>query len=186
MRITAIDFETANEKPASVCAIGVSCMEDGVVEEKLYTLIKPEENVNRFLYGNIQIHGIHPRDVEDAPSFPEVFQTLKPYFEDAVVVAHNARFDMRCLRDACLNGGIALPTFDYFDTVELSRKVFPQLPHHRLNDMCDYLHVDLEHHHAGSDAYGCLMIVANIMNLAQIYDIYALLEQCNVNLYHFK
>ena len=31
MKITAIDFETANGNPASVCAVGISVMEDGCV-----------------------------------------------------------------------------------------------------------------------------------------------------------
>ncbi|MBP3891812.1 MAG: 3'-5' exonuclease [Solobacterium sp.] len=185
MKITAIDFETANEQPASVCAVGVSCLEDGAVEEKYYSLIQPEKEVGYFLSGNIMVHGIHPEDVKEAPHFKEVYLEMKPYLEDAIVVAHNARFDMGCLRAACLLNGIPLPHFDYFDTVELSKRVFPQLAHHRLNDMCSYMNIDLDHHHAGSDAYGCLMIVANIMNLAQIYDIDELLKQCNTKLRHF-
>ena len=57
MKITAIDFETANGKPASVCAVGISVMEDGCVEEAYYSLIRPEDNVSQFSYFNIQVHG---------------------------------------------------------------------------------------------------------------------------------
>ena len=38
----AIDFETANEWPSSVCSVGVVVVRDGCVEERLYSLIHPE------------------------------------------------------------------------------------------------------------------------------------------------
>ena len=183
MKITAIDFETANGNPASVCAVGISVMEDdGSVEEKYYSLIRPEGNVSWFAPGNIAIHHITPQDVADAPDFRQVYSEMKQYFQDAVVVAHNARFDMGCLRAACLNTGIPVPDLEFFDTVELSRRVFRNLDHHRLNDMCDYLGVELTHHNALSDSYGCLMIVANVMNLTGIYDPFELAGACNVRL----
>lgn len=182
MIITAIDFETANANPASVCAVGISTLEDGVIEEKYYSLIRPENNVSRFAPVNISVHGIYPEDVMYAPDFRQVYGQMKEYFEDAVIIAHNARFDMGCLKAACLNTGIPVPNITYFDTVELSRRVFPNLPRHRLNDMCDYLGVELDHHNALSDSYGCLMIVANVMNLTGIYDPFELAGACNVRL----
>ena len=184
MKVTAIDFETANRNPASVCAVGISFLEDGVIEEGFETLILPESNVGYFERNNIRVHGIRPNDVKHAPTFPQVYEKMKPFFEDAIIVAHNARFDMGCLKAACLNCGLPVPVLDYFDTVELAKRVIPQLEHHRLNDVCDYMGIELDHHRAGSDAYGCLMIVSNIMNLAGVYDIEELLKQCNTRVYH--
>ena len=178
MKICAIDFETANRSMASVCAVGISTMEDGAVAESYYSLIRPEKDIGYFSPMNIAVHGIRPADVKDAPDFRTVYREMRPFLEDAVVVAHNARFDMSCLRAACLHSGLPVPHLEYFDSVALSRRVFPQLEHHRLNDMCDYLHVELEHHNALSDSYGCLMIVVHVMNLTGIYDIHELLSAC--------
>ena len=183
MKVAAIDFETANYDPASVCSVGISIMEDGAVEESYYSLIRPEKNVSRFSRRNIEIHGITPADVADAPSFAEVYKDMMKLFEGAIVTAHNARFDMGCLKAACLNTGRKIPVLEYFDTVELSRRVFPQMPHHRLNDMCDYLNIELTHHNALSDSYGCLMIVANVMNLTGIYDAREMLDACRTRIY---
>ncbi len=179
MKITAIDFETANTDPASICAVGISVYDDGVLEEPYYTLIRPEANVGRFLYGNVMIHGIHPEDVEDAPDFDQVYKEILPYFEDAIVCAHNANFDMGCLRAACLNTGKKVPLIEYFDTLRLSRMAFPYMPHHRLNDMCELMKVKLDHHNASSDANGCLMIPLYLMKQNDIWDIRELL-----NFYH--
>ncbi len=182
MKIAAIDFETANNQPASVCSIGVCIMEDGVIEDTFYTLIKPIESVSTFLYRNIMIHGIHPEDVENAPTFEEVYVKLRPMLEGNVVTAHNAPFDIGCLKAACYECGLKLPTFEYFDTVQLSRMVYPELPRHRLNDVCDYLQVELDHHNAMSDAAGCMMIVINAMNAFGEYDIYELLRKTHTRM----
>ncbi len=182
MKVTAIDFETANNDPASVCSVGISVLEDGCPEEAFYSLIRPEANVSHFSRFNIMVHGIHPSDVADAPEFREVFRQMKPFLEDALICAHNAPFDMSCMKAACLNCGIPVPQIPYFDTVILSRNLFPALEHHRLNDMCSYLDIELDHHNAASDAYGCLMIVVQAMNLTGIYDIETLLDRLAVRI----
>ncbi|MDD4500229.1 MAG: exonuclease, partial [Bacteroidales bacterium] len=38
----AIDFETANEQPSSVCSVGVVVVRNGEIAETIYRLIKPE------------------------------------------------------------------------------------------------------------------------------------------------
>ena len=38
----AIDFETANECPSSVCSVGVVVVRDGKVVDTFYSLIHPE------------------------------------------------------------------------------------------------------------------------------------------------
>lgn len=182
-KLVAIDFETANRSMASVCAVGISVMEDGIITDAYYSLIRPESNVNYFEPMNVRIHGISPQDVKDAPGFEEVYIELVKYFEDAIVVAHNAKFDMTCLKQTCINTGRKIPVLQYFDTVELSCKVYPFLAHHRLNDMCDYLGIDLNHHHADSDASACLQIVMAVMGEFGEYDIHSLLKQCHTRIY---
>lgn len=182
MKLTAIDFETANGNPASVCAVGISVMDDGSIEEGYYSLIRPERNVSYFSRFNIAVHGIQPADVKNAPDFKSVFRDMEPFLTDSIVAAHNAEFDMGCLKAACVNCGIPVPHLRYFDTVELSRRVFPYLPHHRLNDMCDYLRVELDHHNAMSDSMGCLMIAVHVMNLTGIYEPEEMLAACRTRI----
>ncbi|MBR3356376.1 MAG: 3'-5' exonuclease [Solobacterium sp.] len=182
-RVTAIDFETANKYPASVCAVGISVMEDGAVGEGYYTLIKVDPSLGPWSRWNIAVHGILPEQTENAPEFRDIYRDLCDRLENGLVCAHNARFDMGCLKAACLQSGRRIPYVRWFDTVELSRKVFPDLSHHRLNDMCDLLSIPLDHHNAASDAEGCILIVANIMELTGIYDIEELLRTYKVRIH---
>lgn len=183
MKIAAIDFETANRSMASVCSVGVSTLDEGVLEEEaFYSLIAPAENVNRFDPFNISIHHITPDMVETAPSWTQLYPDLMDALDGGLVCAHNANFDMTCMKQTCLNTGRPVPALQYFDTVELSRHVFPQMPHHRLDDMCSYLNIQLNHHNAGSDALGCLMIVEKVMEMSGIYDIEELLQKTHTHI----
>ena len=40
----AVDVETANENPSSICAIGAVKVIDGIVTDSRYSLICPEPN----------------------------------------------------------------------------------------------------------------------------------------------
>ena len=67
LNFIAIDFETATGKRASICEAGICVVKDGKVVETKSWLVRPEDNA--YSYWNIQIHGIHPEDTENAPEF---------------------------------------------------------------------------------------------------------------------
>ena len=69
MKITCIDFETANRFHGSVCAVGVVVIEKGKITQSKSWLVKPHERHSYFEPFNITIHGINPEDVENAPEF---------------------------------------------------------------------------------------------------------------------
>lgn len=157
MKIIAIDFETANQHPESACAIGFSVYEQGRVFSDAY-LVKPPKGYDDFHYYNVKVHGITKNLVENAPDFAWVMNQIKPYFEQAYVIAHNAPFDLKVLKGLCLYYGIELPPFRYLDTVTLSRKLFPTLTSHSLSVVAHELQLPLQHHNAKSDAIACLEI----------------------------
>lgn len=184
MRVVAIDFETANRCSESVCALGIATLEDGIIiKNKYYSLICPSEDFCYFEPFNVKVHHITPDMVEDAPNWSQVYDDIYGILDGAIVCAHNAPFDMKCLADVCAYSALKLPKFQYFDTVQLSKKMLPNMPHHRLNDMCEVLQIELNHHHAGSDAYGCLMIVKKCMEMTGINDIEELLNHMHVRLH---
>ena len=63
----AIDFETANEQPCSVCSVGIVIVKDGVVADSFYSLIHPEPDY--YQYFCQRVHGLSARDTDDARFF---------------------------------------------------------------------------------------------------------------------
>ncbi|MBI9012706.1 MAG: 3'-5' exoribonuclease [Clostridiales bacterium] len=158
MKYTVIDFETANSKRSSACALGIVVVENGRITEEMAYLIKPSDMY--FEGMNIGIHGIYPEDVINEPTFDILYeQVFKKYLENQLVVAHNASFDMSVLR-ACLNEyDIPFPSLDYLCTVKIAQKLWPDLPKHSLDVVSGFLSFKFRHHDAFDDARAC----ANIM-----------------------
>ena len=99
----AIDFETANQHPCSVCSVGIVIVKDGEAVDSYYSLIHPEPDY--YSYFCQRVHGLSKRETDDAPSFPEVWNEVMsrisevfPEIEYIPFVAHNARFDEGCLK----------------------------------------------------------------------------------------
>lgn len=94
----AIDFETANEQPSSVCSVGVVIVRGGEVVDSFYSLIHPEPEYYQWFCSNV--HGLTEADTEDAPVFSKVWAQIAPKIEGLPLVAHNACFDEGCLKAA--------------------------------------------------------------------------------------
>ena len=73
MNFTAIDFETANSKRSSACAIGIMVVENGRIIKEITKLIKPTPD-----YHNIRVHGITEDMVENEPDFGELWNEIIP------------------------------------------------------------------------------------------------------------
>lgn len=96
MNFVAMDFETASGKRYSACSLALTIVRNNQVADEFYTLINPQ---TPFFWRNVEIHGIHERDVADAPTFPEVWPHIRSFFTDnQLVVAHNATFDNSVLK----------------------------------------------------------------------------------------
>jgi DNA polymerase III subunit epsilon len=153
MKIIAVDFETANERRESACSVGLAWIEGGAVVRVEERPIRPKEM--RFSSFNIAIHGIHPEDVEDAPEFPDVMDEFRDDFMGATLIAHNAAFDMSVWRAALDAYDRSYPSFDYLCTVKMARRVWPDLPSHKLNVLGRHLCISFNHHNAAEDAKVC-------------------------------
>lgn len=50
-------------------------------------------------------------------------------------------------------------------TCQMGRRLLPQLPNHKLNTLCQYLEIPLEHHHAGSDSQACGALLCHYLGM---------------------
>ncbi|GGH28983.1 3'-5' exonuclease [Paenibacillus segetis] len=160
MDFVAIDFETANANRSSACSLGLVEVQGGVITSEQVWLIDPEQP---FDYRNIQIHGITPAMVSGMPTFHELWPTLEPYLQGKQVVAHNASFDMSVLRYCLDQCDVAYPSFQYFCTYLLSKKMLPDMSSYKLNVIAAYYDIALNHHEALDDARACAKILLKLL-----------------------
>jgi len=159
----AIDFETANECPSSVCSVGVVCVRNGVISDTFYSLINPEPAYYKWFCQ--RVHGLGPNDTDDAPVFSEVWKKIEPFLEGFPMVAHNARFDEGCLKAVFKVYQMDYPDYVFYDTLTASRCHFGRsLPNHQLQTVAAACGFDLtNHHNALADAEACAAIAIEIL-----------------------
>jgi len=158
-RFVAIDFETADSKRDSACAVGLVVVENGEIVAREYRLIRPPRK--KFNPYCVRVHGIYWEDVCDQPTFGSLWPELEPVFHGAdFIVAHNASFDKSVLHTCCRDTGWEAPHQPFLCTVQLSRKTW-ELPSNKLPRVCEHLGISLDHHHAASDAEACALIAVS-------------------------
>ena len=72
----AIDFETANYEPTSICSVGLVVVRGGEITQRMHRLVCPDPNyyIRRF---SEQVHGIYPADTCGAPTFDAVWKSFR-------------------------------------------------------------------------------------------------------------
>ena len=158
------DLETtgAQAPPCRIIEIGAYRIKNGVIVAEFHSLVNPEMPIPPFI---ASLTGISNGMVNDAPKFCEVAGDFLDFIGDAVLVAHNAPFDM-----GFLNHEVGRIYEDYrvanpcLCTVQLSRKLLPDIINHKLKTIAEYYSISLiNHHRAGDDAHATAQIFVNLL-----------------------
>ncbi|MEK8130192.1 PolC-type DNA polymerase III [Paenibacillus filicis] len=123
-------------------------MKEGKEIDRFATFIDPHE---RIPYNIQQLTNITDDMVRGAPDISEKLPEFLDFVGDAVLVAHNARFDMGFLNTNCRRLGLPEAANPVIDTLELARLLYPTMKNHRLNTLSDKFKVSLDNHHRAID-----------------------------------
>jgi DNA polymerase-3 subunit alpha (Gram-positive type) len=123
-------------------------MVDGKEIDRFATFINPQEKIP---YNIQQLTSITDEMVKDAPLLEEKLPEFVDFIGDAVLVAHNARFDIGFIQANLRKMGLPEITNPVLDTLEFARFLFPGMKNHRLNTLADKFKVSLENHHRAID-----------------------------------
>lgn len=147
-----LDTETTgvNAREGSIIEIGIVKVEKYQVTGSYSSFISPGEALTPFI---TELTGITDEMLEDAPVIAQVLPDILDFIGSEPVIAHNAGFDIGFMTATCQKV-VSKPFLnDYLDTVHMSRKLFPELPRHRLVDLVNRFGVSTEvFHRALSDA----------------------------------
>lgn len=152
LSFVVLDFETTGLSPrrAEVIEAGAVHVDGGRPGRTFEVLCRPFRPIPP---GATSVHGITDADVRDCLPFRDTVAELVAFLEDRVLVAHHARFDTAFLRIAALRAGLRAPGNPALCTVRLSRRLFPELPHHDLESLCRHHGIPrAARHRAAADA----------------------------------
>jgi DNA polymerase-3 subunit epsilon len=158
MDFVAIDFETANELPTSAIELGLAVVRNYKIVETRSWLIRPPDL--RFNPYTTKIHGLSAKDVRDVASFETLWPEISKYFENELVVAHNADFDLKVLRSLLIHYKLKVENIQYACSIKLAKQAFTGHTSYGLKNLARDLGIELDHHRAESDAKACALIAA--------------------------
>lgn len=167
-RFAVVDVETTNGAihDQRVIEIGLCLVEDGRLQREWTSLVNPQRPIP---YWVRQLTGITDAHVRNAPLFEELLPRLLEETEDAVLVAHHARFDIACLNSELSRLWGARLRNPYLCTVELSRRFLPGSENYRLETLSRWLRLThTQPHRAGSDARATAELFCHLLGTADI------------------
>lgn len=149
----AIDFETANPKRVSACAIGYAFVSNGEIVKSNEHLMKPVGGHAEF---QSKIHGIKEEHTIRAPDFSELFSDIRFLFDYPLV--GYSQFDKQVLNALFSHFEISME-FSYTDACAIAKQKYPELKNHKLKSLVKHFKLpSFKHHIAKDDAIACANI----------------------------
>ena len=147
------DLETTGFSPDKnkIIEIGAVKVERGSITERFSTFVNPEVPIPFHIE---ELTSIRDDMVMDAPKIEEILPQFLEFCEGAIMVAHNAEFDMSFIRKNCERQQLAAE-FTVIDTVALARMLLPHLNRFKLDTVAKALGISLDHHHRAVDDAAC-------------------------------
>ena len=137
-------FSSAKDK---IIEIGAVKVENGEITDKYSTFVNPKIPIP---FRITQLTSITDEMVMESPEIETILPQFLKFVGDAVLVAHNASFDVSFIEENCRRQGIE-PDFTSVDTVGLARVLLPTLSKFKLNVVAKALNISQEHHHRAVD-----------------------------------
>lgn len=162
----ALDVETANERPASICRIGIVAFDDGLPTIAWEIDVDPREP---FRDRNTKIHHIDRDTVRGAPPISRLWGDLHALLDAAIVVSHSP-FDKRSLAQTADEHHLTPLSCVWLDSAQVARRTWirDERGSYGLSSLTRALGIPLDHHNAVHDAKASGMILAQAIQVSGI------------------
>ena len=159
-----VDLETTGAgADASITEVGAVRVQGGEVIGEFQTLVNPNAHIPPLIS---VLTGITNAMVADAPRVDQVIPPFLEFARGAVLVAHNAGFDVGFLKRACAAQELAWPGFAVLDTVTLARGVLmrDEVPNVKLATLARHFRApEAPNHRALTDARATVHVLHGLL-----------------------
>lgn len=193
IEFVSFDTETTGLSPIAAKLVELSGVKFRLGDDRVETfsqLINPECDIP---YEATAVHGITHEMVANCPTYAEVVPQFFDWInnKEAVLVAHNAPFDVGFLRVAFAKLKLDIPPHYVLDTLTLTRQLLTDAPNHQLGTIVQFLQLEEGgYHRALADSHHVCNILRKITttheslkgwkDLCELYSILKLDEELDL------
>ena len=179
---SVVDLETTGSVIGvdEIIEIGLIQVRGGEIVDRFESLVWTDRPIPPWV---ARLTGIKNDDLEGAPTFSDLAESLVGFLDGNVFVAHDIRFDLPFLRWEFARRGIGRPAVTGLCTLQLSRQFWPGLASRSLPDLAQHFGIDHGNpHRAGADAAATAGVLlealkdSETMGLADLGDLYRVEE----------
>ena len=152
-KYVVFDIETTGFSPVTnrIIEIGAVKVEHGEITERFSTFVNPQVPIPFHIE---KLTSINDGMVMDADTIEVVLPQFLKFVGDAILVAHNANFDVSFIKENAKRQGIPVD-FTYVDTVGIARALLTGQSKYTLDAVAKTLGISLENHHRAVDDAEC-------------------------------
>lgn len=166
------DVETTGFNPQECYMIEIGAVKvvNQEIVDRFSSFINPHVKLPEEI---INLTGISDAMVESAPDEYDVMKDFIAFCGDAILVAHNAPFDM-----SFVHTSVQRYSFDfdpaYLDTVNFARRLLPSTRRFTLDSLCKKFNIILHaHHRAKDDAEATADLLLRLFEMASEQDVHS-------------
>ncbi len=143
---SVLDLETTglSWQRDQIIEIGIIKVRNQKIVDKYEQLLDPQREISHFI---TQLTGIDNNMVFGMPTLYDIMDEVIRFIDDDIIIGHNTAFDLSFIAN---HFGWNIEN-EYMDTLQFSRKVYPQMKHHRLTDMVEFLNLTNNEHRSLAD-----------------------------------
>ena len=147
------DIETTGFSPVNnkIIEIGAVKIRQGEITDRFSVFVNPGVPIP---FEIEKLTSINDSMVMDAPPIEVILPQFLDFCQDAVLVAHNANFDMSFIMENAKRQGISRK-FTFVDTLGIARVLLTHQAKHTLDAVAKTLSISLENHHRAVDDAEC-------------------------------
>ena len=184
LEYVVFDTETTGLKPAAgdeIISIAGVWVRNGEIDtgQPFTRLVNPGKPIPK---ESVRYHGITDEIVADERTIEEVLPAFKDFVGDAVLVAHNAAFDMAFLAKNREKSGVSFDNL-VLDTLLLSVFAEAESRNHSLEAMAERLGVNIEGRHTAlGDSIATAQVFVRLFDLLESRGVTTVRQAINVSL----
>ncbi len=162
--VESTGVDTAKDEIVQIAAIRLG--RDGAPKERFMKFLRPERSVG----SSEAVHGFSDEFLREKGEAPEkVLTEFLDFLRGAWIVGHNVTYDISILTSELERLGLPEPDFPgYFDTLDVFRRFYPNLPNHKLEFLGERFEV---RHKSSHDAFDDVCATAELLLYAVDHNI---------------